>query len=72
MNKFSYCWCYDNSGVKMVKILNSFKKEKILVNSLVNVVIHKLYPIKEKYKKYILKKKKYYGKVIALKKYTNR
>jgi hypothetical protein len=56
----------------MVKILNSFKKEKILVNSLVNVVVHKLYPIKEKSKKYIIKKKKYYGKVITLKKNTNR
>jgi len=61
MNNFSYCWCYDNSGIKVLKILNSFKNEKIRINSDVNIVPHKLYPqIKKKTQKrgFCKKKKK--------------
>ena len=69
MNKFSYCWCYDNSGIKILKILNSFKSEPILVNSNITIVPTKIYPQKKKIHKkevYVKKKKKYAGKIIAM------
>lgn len=61
MNKFSRCWCYYNSGVKTLKILNSYKNEPIKVNTQINIVPQKLYVIKKK----IQKKKKYFGKLFA-------
>jgi ribosomal protein L14 len=75
MNKFSYCWCYDNCGIKIIKILNSFKSEPIKVNSDVNIVPYRIYPQKKKIHKkevYVKKKKKYLGKIIATKLKTSR
>lgn len=66
MNKFSYCWCYDNCGIKVLKILNSFKSSPIIVNADINIVPHKIYPQKKKIHKketYVKKKKKIYRKI---------
>jgi len=75
VNKFSYCWCYDNSGIKILKILNTFKNEKIQINSNVNIVSHRIYPQRKKIHKkevYVKKRKKYGGKIIATRKKTYR
>jgi len=71
MNPFSYCWCYDNSGIKVLKILNSYKSEPIIANTNVNIVPYTVYPQKKKIHKresYVKKKKKYGGKILAIKK----
>jgi ribosomal protein L14 len=68
MNKFSYCWCYDNCGIKILKILNSFKSEPIRINSDVCISPYRIYPQKKKIHKrevYVKKRKKYLGKIIA-------
>jgi len=48
MNKFSYCWCYGNCGIKILKILNSFKSGPIKINADVNIVPYKIYPQRKK------------------------
>jgi len=48
MNPFSYCWCYDNSGIKVLKILNSYKFQPIVANTDVNIVPYTIYPKKKK------------------------
>jgi len=60
MSKFSYCWCYDNCGIKVLKILNSFKSSPIRVNSDVTIVPYTIYPQKKKFikKKFMLKNEK--------------
>jgi ribosomal protein L14 len=75
MNAFSYCWCYDNCGIKVLKILNSYKFEPIKANTDVNIVPYTIYPQKKKIHKkevYVKKKKKYGGKMLAVKAKTLR
>jgi len=75
MAKFSYCWCYDNCGIKVLKILNSFKSSPIRVNSDVTIVPYTIYPQKKKIHKkevYVKKRKKYAGKIIATRRRVGR